>query len=251
MQDMGSHVCTQHFLGGSVYYTVYVPDGTYGKVVVACMPVGEERNHVSHTVSSLLKYGADMGVAGVLFDYPGMGESGGTAGDFSLQGSLETGMAVLNEAFPEYGSLEMVFLGVRSGSFTAADLYRELGGFLILWEPFISGEQFIKDLRLRERIRGSLTGSEEDGTVCINGEESSPEIYSELKSRTDILEGIRTSDVHVVRISNSGTVPAQYRSISKTGSYSSVSCPPFWNAHEHWDTSPCIRHTARLLLEEA
>lgn len=211
------------------------------------MPIGEERNTVSRTAVMLLRKAASRGILSILFDYPGMGESAGTASEFSLHKASETGKAVLEKVCPEYSSLDIILLGIRSGAFTASDLQRYLQGYLLLWQPFMSGGEFLKEIRYKERIRGAITGSRDKHAYRINGEETEPGFSEELLSRKNILDGLDPSNVHVVQIAPVEKVLPKYRRISRRIPFSRVSCPPFWNPHENWDTSACADHTVCLL----
>jgi len=240
-----AHACLQRFQRDEVYYTAYVPSEGDGRVVLACMPLGEERNHTARTVHLFLDAAASRRLVGVMYDYPGMGESPGGTECCTLAAAVDAGEGILAEVKRETGAEREVFLGVRSGVFVARELYRKRGGRLLLWEPFLSGGEFIRELGLKEKIRGELTGGRAEEAVLFNGSPASPVLCGELRGVKHVFDGLDPSGVHVIHI---GRGKGRYGGLPHDAGYSSVDAPPFWNPHEHWDTRACVEHTLRVLV---
>ncbi|MFC1582078.1 hypothetical protein ACFL4W_00935 [Planctomycetota bacterium] len=228
-----------------MYTVFYAPEHKAEYCLVACMPWGEERRNVSHTVNGLLQKLAEKGWVTGMFDYPGCGESTGTADDFTLASALAAGQELCDHL--EDVSLKLTVLGIRAGAFTAAELAGDTRK-LVLWQPFLEGSRVLKELTLKEKIRGSLTANKLKGTVLLDGEPLSETLKKELSEAS--LDAEALPHAQIVQISQNGRVLPQYKKAAETDGFSIAEAPPFWNAHEDWDCSGIIEHTAAILTGE-
>lgn len=143
---------------------------------------------------------------------------------------------------------EVVFLGVRSGCFVAADLASKAGGRSVLWQPFVSGNRFLRELKLKEQIRSGLTGKRDGSSILLNGEKMPDELRNELSEREALFSA--SGNTLIIQISSTQKIIPQYKKLESEAEVKQVSIPPFWNPHEHWDCSAIIDMTVKLITGE-
>jgi hypothetical protein len=240
-----AYQCQHEFREKGVYTFFYAPPQPGQSCLVVCMPWGEERRNVNHTVNSLLQKLAEEGWVTGMFDYPGCGESAGKAHDFTLTSAHAAGKELCDHL--EEVGLSLTVLGIRAGAFTAAELAGE-GRKLVLWQPFLEGRRVLKEMVLKEKIRGTLAGADEKGTILLDGEPISEALKTELEEYS--LDAERFPDARIIQISQNGRILPQYKKVSQREGFLIAEAPPFWNAHEDWDCSAVIAHTAALLTGE-
>lgn len=244
-----TYSCVQEYIDDEIYTIVYEPEEVLcAKALLVCMPFGDERKNVSRVVNDLLREVSEKGMIGAMYDYPGMGESAGHTGDCTLSRCVAGGEHVLHRLASIQKGLELVLLGIRSGSFPASELCKAVGGSLILWHPFLSGERFLRELKLKDKIRGELVESGDRDAYWLNGEEISPDFYQELVKRE--VPADTGKKIYVMQISPSDKVIPQYKKINNSILFSIVHSPPFWNPHEGWDTSAVVKATVKVLFGE-
>ncbi|MFH1708566.1 MAG: hypothetical protein ABIF71_11715 [Planctomycetota bacterium] len=235
----------QRFLDGSVFAARYRPAGAPCGTFLASLPLGEERNNVIRTVHLLARRLAARGWDAALFDHPGMGDSAGSGAEMTLAAGIAAGTAVLDWLAPAGAC---IVLGVRCGAFAAFEIARQQRECrLILWEPHLSGRRYLRELGLREHIRGELAGGAAP-KPRLNGRPVSAALAAELEA-CDIMDRLPASTC-LMRIGGAagGTaVKAQAGGVETVW----VAAPPFWNPHEGWDTMPVVTATERVVCGDA
>ena len=248
---MSAYTSSQQFIDGSLYSIAYIPEGGSETCLAACMPLGDERRHVSKTLNDTLKRAACSGIAGAMYDYPGMGESTGNTADFTLAAALEAGEQFLEMLKKEHGIKEYIMLGIRSGCFTAVQLAGRTQSRCILWQPFNSGAAFLRELKLKEKIRGELTGGAEKGEYFLNGGQISETLLQELEACTGLSGQMPdASRLCIIQISKHQAPAGPYKDLPPEAVFFAVNVPPFWNPHEGWDTSALAEHTVGIISKD-
>ena len=246
---MQEYACLQDFSTDGVYSLTYRPAAGSSHGLLACMPLGEERNNVARTVNGLLAKLAERGVLAAMYDYPGMGESCGCAQELTLALCQEAGSRVLDRVRARHSFCTLTILGVRSGCFTAADIAAAEGANLMLWLPFLTGSRFLRELRFKERIRGSLTGAGDTEAYFLNGVEMAAELRSELQRRESLFNARATGEIRIVQVSQTSRIQREFQDLGQDIAVDVVVSPPFWNPHEDWAPSSVIDHSLLWIAE--
>jgi len=148
--------------GKQLFGVYYAPQGQprdYG--VVLCNPLGLELSHTcrcSHHLAMLL---ARAGFAAFRFDYFGTGDSAGGA----EEGSMSQWLKDIHSAVAElrgFGCKRLALVGLRFGA-TLAALYAQENDdvdLLVLWEPLVKGEDYIRNWRRLHEMHFTNAGFE-------------------------------------------------------------------------------------------
>jgi alpha-beta hydrolase superfamily lysophospholipase len=155
---------------------VHVPDGeTCRGAVVLCPPLAREHTSVHYTYRTLAEALADAGLLVVRFDYDGTGDSSGSDAD---AGRVEAWLSSIGHAVglaTACGAAEVSIVGMRMGALLAAAWTARHGGTraLVLWDPCTSGQAFVKEQTVLQRLRSDApapagqTGAELPGFVFL------------------------------------------------------------------------------------
>jgi len=128
------------------------------RAVVLCHPWGAEYIHAYRSMRQLVKMLTANGIHTLRFDYFGTGDSDGssTAGDLS---GWETDIqSAIDELKDTTGATRVSLVGLRLGATLAANVAVRAGSVvnsLVLWDPIVSGAEYLTELRRIAR-RGSL-----------------------------------------------------------------------------------------------
>ncbi len=178
-----------------LFYSLYLPKGNAKSGIVMCSPVAEEKVRTVRVMVSFARALASLGIAAIMFDYYGDGDSEGNFEDATFDDRLDD-IKFVYKFFQDKCSLEKVgILGLRWGATLAAQLADVLSpNLLILWEPIIDTEKHLyeflrlniaaqmlvsgKVLKNREELAKDL---EAGGTVGIEGYTVTSEFYKSAK----------------------------------------------------------------------
>ncbi len=138
------------------------PDGTRlrNEGVVLCYPGPQEYAQVHWAFQKLAKLLSDAGFHVLRFDYSSTGDSFGVSADASLTAWAEDITAAVGELRELAGIRRVSVVGMRLGANLAL---RAIGGGLkvrhaVLWEPILSGREYVRlldaleDVRLSQRL---------------------------------------------------------------------------------------------------
>jgi len=132
-------------------------------LVVLCDPFAEEKKCAHRPLVDVARELSRAGLGVLRFDYRGCGDSAGDFADFTPADWL----ADLNAAI-EYGKAELGLdavglAGLRMGANLAEQAARSRPdvAWLMLWEPILSGKQYVSQNLRRSLIKAMLTAGDE------------------------------------------------------------------------------------------
>jgi uncharacterized protein len=129
------------------------------RAVVLCHPWGAEYTHAYRGMRQLAKMLTVNGIHTLRFDYFGTGDSGGeqTAGDLS---GWETDIrSAIEELKDTTGAARVGLVGMRLGATLAANVAVRIGevvNSLVLWDPVVSGAEYLTEVHHAARTAGLL-----------------------------------------------------------------------------------------------
>jgi uncharacterized protein len=145
-----------------------------GTAVLLCNPFGEEASRAHRTFRVLATQLERAGYAGLRFDYSSTGDSQGN-GDAATVDAWVDDIAVAAERLREAtGAERIAIVGLRFGA-TLAALASARGELqlrhLILWDPVVEGEAYLRDLVEQHRayMRSEIGDRWEDRLRIANG----------------------------------------------------------------------------------
>lgn len=142
----GPRFCMLHCPGG---------DGAIQGVLLYLHPFAEEMNKSRRMIAHAARTYAARGMAVLCIDLKGCGDSAGDFADASWNDWLQDAEAAIAWLRERYSSPVGVW-GLRVGALLAAELAeRERLPFLLLWQPVVSGEQFLTQF-LRLKLAGDM-----------------------------------------------------------------------------------------------
>ncbi len=148
---------------GPCFISVYLPE-TAPKCWVLCFPpFAEEMNKCRTMMSAQARVLVAAGVAVVIPDLYGTGDSGGDFSDAEWKVWLQD-MVDLTQWIRQQGGDSIHFWGIRLGCLLALDTANKLADpikGLILWQPVASGQQVITQF-LRLRMASSMMGGTQE-----------------------------------------------------------------------------------------
>jgi exosortase A-associated hydrolase 2 len=148
--------------------------------VLVVAPFAEEMNKSRRLLTEVACALADRGVATVLVDAFGTGDSAGEFRDADWNGWRED-LARVAAWTGEEGWPVAALLGVRTGCILGAQLAREIPGRLrrsVFWQPVLEGDRFLTQF-LRLRVAASM--------MEAGGKETTTELRERLR-RGEVLE---------------------------------------------------------------
>mgnify|MGYP003585850431 FL=1 len=233
--------------------TVFLPGAVRGAVLFV-PPFVEERKGALPAFVKTARALAGRGVASLLFDFSGCGDSSGSFGAVqpdAFDADCDAALAWLDRAFPQ---LPKAALGLRTGAALATRLAARRGDLaaLALWSP-VSGPDFIRQLLQRRMVndmvaygkaqesRASLEARLRSGeTVDLDGYALSAAFYAWAQSLTPAAAAapaFLAAGGHDEK--SAAGLPAETRS--------GLRYPPFWNTVGHVDLTPLIAETTEWL----
>lgn len=144
---------------GKLYTLLRQPvSGRPEAIAVIVPPFAEEANKSRHMFSQLSQHLADAGIASLLFDYYGTGESFGNFEDASLASYTQDLVDVIAQAKALDVPVHLVC--VRLGALVALNAWRDLGGVakVVFWNPVVSGKLLVNQF-FRLRLASALTAA--------------------------------------------------------------------------------------------
>lgn len=154
------------YSGGAepVYIVLHLPRRPVGAVVV-CGSIGWESAKNYRREVLLGRRLAARGLATVRFHYRGLGESGGCFEQTTLASMTEDARQACALLASRTGFARPGLVGIRTGALVAAALTDELGPVpLALWDPVVSGEDYLRELTQIRRVWQVTHGAANAGT---------------------------------------------------------------------------------------
>jgi len=131
-----------------VYHPAFTSRATV-RAVVLCHPWGHEYIYAHRSMAKLASVLVENGFHVLRFDYFGTGDSAGDAVEVTLDGCREDILTAAEELMDMSGGERVSLIGLRLGASLAAEVAvedRDLIDRLVLWDPVISGPDYVAAL---------------------------------------------------------------------------------------------------------
>jgi hypothetical protein len=240
-----------------LYGTVFRPATPRPLAVVLYDAFGEEKKSAFRVMVRLARACAERGFTTFRFDLSGTGESAGVHADATWPDWQEDALAAAAFAQTEAATSPWVAVGVRLGAFQAIHAASQGGAqALALVEPVLTGEECLRDLDRRQRLKQVVSGAggaEEDSAarwargeaVDFGGFAVGARLAAELRS-----EGLATRlaslrpdcPLQVLRVSGSKAFPPAWKALTERaeacppGRAEVVRDKPFWGQLEYYES---------------
>ena len=203
-----------------MYGVTYLPHGIPRASVVICSSIHAELLKSYRTEVLLARALARQGFAVHRFHYPGTGNSEAAEHELTLPEMIEASRMATDRIVSLAGTDRLVFVGVRLGAYPATVLSAEYpGGSLILWDPVLDTNRFMKEALRSHAIAGirgelrpetleeSLARLDREGSIELLGYEMRSEFHASIRGKklTDYSPG--ASNVLVVPFGKTAKEP--------------------------------------------
>jgi len=199
----------------------------------------------------------EAGFSSLHFDYAGTGDSEGRFRDFTPSRARVEILAAAAELRRQRAPKKVGLLGLELGGSLAFEAAAKGGGadFVILWEPILRGEEFVRLNLKRHYIRSMLTEgtaappAESSGLVDFGGYELSVEARTQLE-QLDLRQGPPwRGPLLFVQLSHRKALVKEaerFLEARVAGGQPTAACialPPFWQRIDRVDPTPLLEVT--------
>lgn len=132
------------------------------RAVVLCHPWGQEYLHAHRSVRHLATLLTRAGFHVLRFDYFGTGDSAGDMSDADLKGWQADVDTAIEELKDTSGVQRVGLVGLRLGATLAAQAaarHKSEIDKLVLWDPIVKGDAYLRELRVLEDERVAKVGT--------------------------------------------------------------------------------------------
>lgn len=252
-----------------LYGTMFRPAAPRPLAVVLYDAFGEEKKSALRVMVRLARVCAEHGFATFRFDLSGTGESAGAHVAATWSDWQEDAVAAAAFARAQTPAASWVAVGVRLGAFQALHAASQGGARAVaLVEPVLTGEECLRDLDRRQRIKqvvaGAGTGDEDSAARWARGEavdfggfEIGAPLATALRPESLVA---RLGSLHpacplqVVRVSGSKAFPPAWKPLTERaearppGRADVVRDKPFWGQLEYYE-SDAVQDAVLAFLE--
>jgi pimeloyl-ACP methyl ester carboxylesterase len=242
----------------ALYGTVFAAAPPASGGVVLFDAFGEEKKCAFRVMVRLARALAARGFTTFHFDHSGSGESAGDQARVAWDDWLAEAEAAAAFLQQQAGTDRWLAVGVRLGAFAALHAaQRARARAVTLVEPILAGEECLRDLERRQRIKQAVVGSaaaEEEGSaqrwargeaVDLGGFEVGPRLAAglgqeSLSARLAQLQG--DCPVQLLRVSGSPSLPPAWKPLAERaqalapGRAAVVRDKPFWGQLEYYES---------------
>jgi len=233
--------------------TLLVPDPAAGAVLFI-PPFAEERKGVLPAFAKVGRALAVRGIASLLFDFSGCGDSSGEFDAFppeTFEADADAALDWLSHAFP---SIPLAVLGARTGAAIASRLASRRADFAgcALWSP-VSGPDFLRQLLQRRMVNDMVAyGKARESrdaleTRLLNGETVDLDGYPFSGAFYAWAQNLAPEGVAAPVLVATGGHDERGAAVFAGATRSALRFPPFWNTVGHVDLSPLIDETVAWL----
>lgn len=260
---------TQHFIERDdvrLCATLHRPDAHTHAGILLCPPLFEERKSAGRALAEAAGTLCSRGCTVLRFDYSGCGDSSGDLDSFTIRDWFADIACAQNFLKEHLHGPPSGIAGLRLGASLAA-LHLAGGGqsaFLILWEPVIDGNTYIRQELRRSLTREMVTFGknrrssadliadlEHGKSVDLDGYSLSPALYADFCGLNLAMINPPPVPGLLLNISHRDTLsPALSELQAKwepNTTFQVVQLQPFWNLVGYIDASPVIRRTGEWL----
>jgi len=131
-------------------YEPAAPSRGKPRAAVLCYPLGSEYIYAHRSMRQLAARLAAAGYHTLRFDYFGTGDSAGETQQADLVGSNFDAAAAIEALKDIAGTAKVALIGLRAGANIAVNVASRHGSevdALVLWDPIVSGEQYVESLQ--------------------------------------------------------------------------------------------------------
>lgn len=245
----------------SLYVTRFTPTSPARAAAVLYDAFGEEKKSAFRVMVRLARACTARGLAAVRFDFSGTGESAGDHGAATWEDWNADALGVADWARQQVPAGRWCAVGVRLGGFAAVHAAVRAGAAgLSLIEPVLSGEECLRDLERRQRIKQVVSGAEDSAeesagrwargeSVDFGGFEVGAKLATRLRDETlaaRLAELPAACPVQALRVSGSKTFPPAWRALTERaaaappGQALIVRDKPFWGQLEYYESDEVI-----------
>ena len=255
--------------GRQVYGTLFRPETPTGGGVVLYDPFGEEKKCAFRLMVRLARAASAAGLTVLRFDLSGTGESPGSHAEATWEQWQREAGAAMKLLRDEPGVTHCTAVGVRLGALLAARVAATgLADSLSLVEPILGGDECLRDLERRRKIKIMMGGGVEEKEpeslwqqgrpVDFGGIEVGAALAAELGEES-LTQALRESGadlpLQVVRVSGGKSFPAAWEELCgraervAPGRAELVRDKPFWGQLEYYE-SPHVIDTVMGFLRD-
>jgi len=253
---------------GKLFGITYTPlEQTTNQAVIISPPFAEELNRSRQAISLLGQALASKGIAMLVIDLYGTGDSEGYFSDARWSiwlDDIECGAKWLRSE--GYDHLSIV--GIRLGAILATDCFqRSPRSFdqIAFWQPVVSGEAMMSQFlrihlasELTTRSNGEIREQLDSGScVEVAGYGLSPELYKDVNQSSLNLESIEKpvswfeipADISMGLARSSQTIIQEQKNSSKNITTHLIDTPQFWSLFDTDIESDLITETCNALRQ--
>jgi len=236
--------------GRCIYGTAFLPEQPAKAALLIIDPLAEEKRAAYRMFVRLARKLVEQQVASFKFDLTGTGDSSGKHEDVTWEQWLEDAKSALTALSEDAQTDNLVVLGARAGALLAAQVAIDLKAKrLILAEPIVSGEDFLRDLERRQAIKNMAAGiaeSEEDAqtrwdkgqTVDFAGYQFNAKLAASIKqlNLATLIEQLKAENCVVkgIRVSASKKLPPAWAPFADDTVV--VQDKPFWGQLDYYES---------------
>lgn len=244
--------------GGDLYGTLHLPERpATDTAVVLVEPFGEEKKCAYRLLVRLARALAACGIPVLRFDLSGTGDSPGEHAQADYAGWCAEVRAAADFVRQQAGISAWCPIGVRFGALPALQAAADLAPrAMVLLEPVLSGNEFLRDLERRQKIKDMMSGQRDDTgadaasrwqageTVDFGGVAVSAGLAGQL---AEVEAGNLVGDLapacalQVIRVSGSAKLPPAWQPLVDAAKQTTVVADkPFWGQLEYYESDAVI-----------
>ena len=215
-------------------------EGSRGVGVVLCQPLWREYIRAHRAFRQLAVRLSDRGFAVLRFDYYGCGDSEGDDDEGNLRGWTDDVSTAIDRLKRMSGVSRVDLAGLRMGANLSMFAAQERGdvGRTVMWEPIVSGREYVDEMRSvhAERLGDlDLNGvGDDDQTIELLGVRMSESRLAELNG-IDLLDTVAAPSGKTLIVEAAGHAAAlrdRLGGFSANVSYRHVPGPQIWRDDE-------------------